>query len=292
MRKLLLVSTLTVLAFVAIAVGAVRSAGASDGDAGNQLAGTWRVTVNRPAPLSVITSLQVYTGDGSVIETANDIGSRSASYGAWERVEGRTYASSGLFFRFDPQTGAQVATHKIDRTIQLSADGQTFAAVARAVTYDMNGNVIAELPRPLDGRTDAGRTHPGSAVALVRRNTSTEGDEMFAKTRGTTKAALLALVAAVLLAGTAVSDADAQGLTWQQLQAQAGRASRRRSVLPRPRASTRESGARSPATRILHRRTTACCSVRRAICSSGSTSSAPTSTTASGAEPSPTSSAR
>ncbi len=41
---------------------------------------------------------------------------------------------------------------------------------------------------------------------------------MFAKTRGTTKAALLALVAAVLLAGTAVSDADAQGLTWQQLQ--------------------------------------------------------------------------
>ena len=41
---------------------------------------------------------------------------------------------------------------------------------------------------------------------------------MFAKTRGTTTAALLALAAAVLLAGMAVSDADARGLTWQQLQ--------------------------------------------------------------------------
>ena len=151
MRKLLLVSTVTVLAFVAIAVGAVRSAGASDGDAGNQLAGTWRVTVNRPAPLSVITSLQVYTGDGSVIETANDIGSRSASYGAWERVEGRTYASSGLFFRFNPQTGAQVATHTIDRTIGLSDDGQRLTAVAHAVTYDTDGNVIADLRVPSTG---------------------------------------------------------------------------------------------------------------------------------------------
>jgi hypothetical protein len=41
---------------------------------------------------------------------------------------------------------------------------------------------------------------------------------MVANTRRTITAALLALVAAALLAGTAVSDADAQGLTWQQLQ--------------------------------------------------------------------------
>lgn len=151
MRKPLLVSTLAVLAFAAIAFGAVRTAGASSESAGNQLAGTWRVTVNRPAPLSAITSLQVYTSDGSVIETANDIGSRSASYGSWERVEGRTYAASAVFFRFNPQTGAQVATHKIDRTIRLSDDGQTFTAVAHAVTYDMGGNVIADLRVPSTG---------------------------------------------------------------------------------------------------------------------------------------------
>lgn len=43
---------------------------------------------------------------------------------------------------------------------------------------------------------------------------------MFAKTRGTTKAALLAVVAAALVAGAAVSDAHGQGLTWQHLQDQ------------------------------------------------------------------------
>ena len=151
MRKSLLVSMLVLLAVAAAAMGAVRSAGASSESSGNQLAGTWRVVLNRPPPLSAITSLQVYTSDGSVIETANDIGSRSASYGSWERVEGRTYASSGRFFRFNPQTGLQVATHVIDRTIQLSDDGQTFTAMAHAVTYDMDGNVIADLRVPSTG---------------------------------------------------------------------------------------------------------------------------------------------
>ncbi len=150
-RKPTLLRILMVLALAAVAIGAVHSASASSDDAGNQLAGTWRVVVNRPAPLSPIVSLQVYTGDGSVIETANDTGARSASYGAWERVNGRTYAASGVFFRFDPQTGVQVATHTIDRTIRLSADGQTFAAVAHAVTTDMNGNVIADLRVPSTG---------------------------------------------------------------------------------------------------------------------------------------------
>jgi hypothetical protein len=150
-KKQTLRRILMVLALTAVAIGAVHSASASGDNAGNQLAGTWRVTVNRPAPLTPIVSLQVYTGDGSVIENANDTGARSPSFGAWERVNERTYASSGVFFRFDPQTGAQVATHSIDRTIRLSADGQTFAAVAHAVTRDLNGNVIADLRVPSTG---------------------------------------------------------------------------------------------------------------------------------------------
>lgn len=138
-------------ALLAIGIVATTALAGSTGSAGNQLAGTWRVAVIRPAPLSTIVSLQVYTADGSVIESANDTGARSPSYGAWERVSGRTYASSGMFFRFDPQTGAQVATHRIDRTIQLARDGQSFTAVAHAVTTDMDGNVIADLRVPSTG---------------------------------------------------------------------------------------------------------------------------------------------
>jgi hypothetical protein len=130
----------------AVAVGTA-SAGAKSSDAGNQLAGAWKVTVNRPAPLPPLTSLQVFTSDGSVIEMANEWqATRTAQYGSWERVEGRLYASTAYIFRFDPQTGAHVATMKINRNIRLSEDGQSFTHAARATTYDLNGNVISSFP--------------------------------------------------------------------------------------------------------------------------------------------------
>jgi hypothetical protein len=128
-------------------VGTAASAGASSGDAGNQLAGAWNVTVRRPAPLPPLSSLQVFTSDGSVIEMANEPpATRSPQFGTWERVEGRLYAASAFVFRFDPQTGAHVATIKINRNIRLSEDGQTFTHVGRATTYDLNGNVISSFP--------------------------------------------------------------------------------------------------------------------------------------------------
>jgi hypothetical protein len=125
--------------------------GASSGDAGNQLAGTWIVTVNRPAPLPPLTSLQIFTSDGSVIEHANEASaSRTDSYGSWKRVEGRLYAATALFFRFNA-SGAHVATHKINRNIRLSDDGQSFSHAGRATTYDLNGNVLASFPVSASG---------------------------------------------------------------------------------------------------------------------------------------------
>ena len=133
-------------AAAALAVGTA-SAGAEFGDAGNQLAGAWTVTVHRPAPLPPLVSLQVFTADGGVVETASEApASRTAQFGSWERVSGRLYASTGWMLRFDPQTGAQVATMKIKRNIRVSDDGQSFEQAARATTYDLNGTVIASFP--------------------------------------------------------------------------------------------------------------------------------------------------
>lgn len=129
---------------VAATVGSGTIGAAPAGSSANDLAGTWVATVNRPAPLPPLTSLQTFTNSGGVIEMANESpATRTAAYGAWQRVEGRLYAASALFFRFDPQTGAHVRTQKIDRTIRLSEDGQTFTQVARATIYDLNGNVVA-----------------------------------------------------------------------------------------------------------------------------------------------------
>ena len=61
--------------------------------------------------------------------------SRTAQYGAWERIDGRRYAATALFYRFDPQ-GNFVGTTKINKTIELGKDGNTFQHIARVGVYD------------------------------------------------------------------------------------------------------------------------------------------------------------
>jgi hypothetical protein len=118
----------------------------------NQLAGTWEVTVNRPAPLPSVRSLQVITDDGGIVETSNESpASRTAQYGSWERVEGRLYAVTGVHFRFNPQTGAYLGTYRINSMRRLSEDGQSFMAVARVTILDPDDNVIGSFNATASG---------------------------------------------------------------------------------------------------------------------------------------------
>jgi hypothetical protein len=146
-------SVASVVALVAVtgAIATAASAGVSSGGSGNQLAGTWVVTVNRPAPLPPLTSLQIFTSDGSVIEHANEApASRTDAYGSWERVEGRLYRASALMFRFD-LSGTHVATLRITRNIRLAENGRSFTHAGRAIAYDLDGNVVASLPVSASG---------------------------------------------------------------------------------------------------------------------------------------------
>jgi hypothetical protein len=143
-RKPFLTTVVAALAVVA-ATGAVATAGS--GDSGNQLTGMWTATINRPAPLPPLASLQIFMPNGGAIEMANEAQAmRTPQFGQWEHIGGRLYAASGIVFRFDPQTNAHVATIKINRTIRLSEDGQSYTQAARATTYDLNGNVISSFP--------------------------------------------------------------------------------------------------------------------------------------------------
>jgi hypothetical protein len=143
-RKLI-AALVAVIAAVVVTGGVIATAAASS-RSGNQLAGTWTVTLDRPAPLPPLASLQVYTGEGSMVESGNDSAARSPQYASWQRVAGRQYAATGLFFRFDPKTGAFVGKAKINRTIKLSSDGQSFTFQGRATVYDANGNVVVTFP--------------------------------------------------------------------------------------------------------------------------------------------------
>jgi hypothetical protein len=57
-------------------------------------------------------------------------------------VSARLYASTTVFFAFNPQTGVRVGSEKINRSIRLAKDGRTFTAVAQVTRLDANGNVI------------------------------------------------------------------------------------------------------------------------------------------------------
>jgi hypothetical protein len=146
LRRLAVVLTLTAL----VGAGAISAATGDDARGRGRgltdpLAGTWIGTVNRPAPLPALKSFQVFTSDGSVIEMASEAQAlRSASYGSWEPLGGGLYAATMVFFRFDAQ-GTWLGTQKINRTIRLAPDGQTFSHVARVTTLDVNGNVLASF---------------------------------------------------------------------------------------------------------------------------------------------------
>jgi hypothetical protein len=144
-KRKLIAALASGIAALGVAGAAIAMAGTAS-SSGNQLAGTWNVTVNRPAPLPPLASLRVYTGAGSMIESGNDSASRSPQYASWQRVSGREYAETGVFFRFDPQTGAFLGKQKINRTIDLSDDGQSFTFQGRATIYDANGNALASVP--------------------------------------------------------------------------------------------------------------------------------------------------
>ena len=145
-RTKLRAAVATALAVIVVGGGVIATAGATSQRAGNQLAGTWTATVIRPAPLPPVTSLQVYTARGSMVESGSDSVSRSPQYASWKRVGGRAYAMTGVVLRFDPQTGAYAGQMKINRTMDLAHDGQSFTFQGTATVYNANGNVVTSFP--------------------------------------------------------------------------------------------------------------------------------------------------
>lgn len=155
MSRRRVIATLAVAAVVIVVAAGAATAPAGTASnrhaAGNRLAGTWIVTVERAAPLPPFTVHQVYTNHGSFIGFGSDAFARSPEMGSWERVEGRLYASSGSFFRFNLQTGALLGSVRINRTLRLSDDGQSFTAIGRVQILDLAGNVVTSFLAPATG---------------------------------------------------------------------------------------------------------------------------------------------
>ena len=143
------IAGLLVVAAVAAAAGLSSASSAASSTEGLQLDGTWMVTVTRvnppPGVAPTFKSLLIYTRGGGMIET-NNTGTtrRGAALGQWERIGNDLFATSMWLFRFDPATGTSLGTQEIDRTMRLSADGESFTAVAVIHVFDSDGNQVGD----------------------------------------------------------------------------------------------------------------------------------------------------
>ena len=141
-------AALSTVALVALMTAAIGTMSASadrkhHGATSNKLVGSWMVTVNRGPALPALKSLQTYTRGRGVIENSNGgPTARSASHGAWQRIGARTYRSTQVFFRYDPDTRAYLGTVKLRHELQLSPDGQSFTGVAVGELRDPAGNLL------------------------------------------------------------------------------------------------------------------------------------------------------
>lgn len=135
---------LVVLAVAAMLAVGVVSAGASSRDESREtLAGAWLVTVDRGAA-GPLKSLHTYARGGGFVETANAFppAGRGPGHGAWRRTGDRQFATTELFFRFDPQTGAFLGYLKLRSHVELGHGGDSFTAVTVAQALDANRNPL------------------------------------------------------------------------------------------------------------------------------------------------------
>jgi hypothetical protein len=146
-RRTLVGAIASIALTAALAFGVVSTAAGGDGTQRATVAGSWMVNVDRGPALPALKSLQSYTGGHAVIEISNGGATvRSPSHGAWQRTGDRTFASTIVFFRYDPVTGAYVGTAKIRHTLELARDGQSFTGVAVAEFRDAAGNLLPIPP--------------------------------------------------------------------------------------------------------------------------------------------------
>lgn len=128
-----------------VAAGAMSaSAARSDSEHGSAhaLVGSWDVTLTLQG-LPPGRVLATFDGDGGTVESSNAAPAlRGASHGVWERIDRRLFAVTRVFFRFNPQTGAYLGTQKVNATVRVAKDGETFSAVSVSELRDPAGNVV------------------------------------------------------------------------------------------------------------------------------------------------------
>ena len=138
-------SIVAAMAVLALAIGVV-SAGAAQKPGqpaqASAIVGSWDVvvTIEGQPPFR---ALATFNADGTTVESsAHPPSLRSPAYGVWARTGPNVFSMTRLFFRFNPQTGAYLGTTKVNATVTVASDRQSFTAVSRSEMRDPAGGLV------------------------------------------------------------------------------------------------------------------------------------------------------
>lgn len=130
------------------ALHAVR--GSDQATLGQQLEGTWLLTVTREMappgePLTFPTTITFLPG-GAFFETPSLVAGRTTpGHGQWVRTGDRQFRGSFLFFRLDPSS-AFIGMAKVTSTYTLSDDLQELRVTGITQILDADGKVLGARP--------------------------------------------------------------------------------------------------------------------------------------------------
>jgi hypothetical protein len=110
------------------------------------IAGVWALDVTvvnctDSTPIRIVHSLQLFSADGSLSETAG-IASRGSSVGTWSKEGGRMYSSNYWFYRYTP-TGTFASRAEGLNAIVLSKDGNHFTSKGTIQDRDGTGVLLS-----------------------------------------------------------------------------------------------------------------------------------------------------
>jgi hypothetical protein len=144
-----------------VAAGTVSAAGRDDDDGRRggraaALVGTWDVRLFAGGT-AIGRVLATFNADRTTVESAAaPPTTRGASHGVWKRTGRDLFSVTRVFFRFNPATGALLGTQKVNATVRVAPNGDSFQAVSISQQYDPAGNPVGG---PMPGTATATRMH-------------------------------------------------------------------------------------------------------------------------------------
>ncbi len=146
----LLMAIGTAMTTAALAGTAASPVGRKSAPLGQQLNGTWTTTVQLsdapPGAPSAFTALDTFLPGGGLLvsSSAANPALRGLAHGAWVRTGNRQFASTFVWFRFDP-TGQYIGTQRVRRTIQLAKSLKSFQSTDVIEVISPTGAVVATI---------------------------------------------------------------------------------------------------------------------------------------------------